>query len=276
MSCLGRLCGQTPADIGLADPIIVQKNIVIRQGVDSFAISATDFSFDPGTITPITFSDDTSSPLTTSSEVGPVSTSAAISASSSTPSSQPSSGATGSPSVVTPTSTPTSVTSPTNTATPPSNLSKGAIAGIAVGAVLGVTAVAAAGFLLWWRQKNRWALNAGNTDNTEHDLPEKLEPGPMSNSNFGNPVSGAASSDSGTANNRDTIASLPELISIENANRARQQSPSTRPDDLRQLEEEERRISEAIKNAEHLERLRNEQRAVQSRIQEAKGQGSYG
>ena len=80
------------------------------------------------------------------------------------------------------------------------------------------------------------------------------------------------------SHNDPDVNALPELVSIENRNRQSQKMAEVAarkqqagPDELRTLQEEEKRISEAIAHAEHLERLGEEQRAVQSRIREVRG-----
>ena len=166
-------------------------------------------------------------------------------------------------------------------------LSKGAIAGIVVGVVVGVFALAAGAFLVWRRHKGRWADRTGASNSNTHDLPESVgaetRMKTMDESSGGGvlvkPKHTQSATNNSTAdpNDRYNVTSLPELISIENRDGTRQQPSSTAkrkeqtgPDDLRRLEEEERKIAEAITHAEHLERLRIERRAVQARIQEAR------
>lgn len=170
---------------------------------------------------------------------------------------------------------------------PSGDLSKGAIAGIVVAVVIGVFALAAGAFLLWRRHQRRWADKTGASNSNAHDLPESVEAKTsmktMDESNGGGVLvkpkqtPGTITNPTVDPNDRFNVTSLPELISIENRDGTRQQPSSTAkrkeltgPDDLRRLEEEERKIAEAITHAEHLERLRIEQRAVQARIQEAR------
>ena len=150
--------------------------------------------------------------------------------------------------------------------------------------------LAAGAFLLWRRQKGRWANNTVVANDTRHDYPEPGRPGRAeSRAKTTYAIDGdavaepkqtpiAAANTVESPNDRFDVSSLPELVSIENEQGARKQLPmsakrkdETASDELARLEEEERRIGAAIANAEHLERLRIEQRAVQSRIQEARG-----
>lgn len=148
-------------------------------------------------------------------------------------------------------------------------------------------ALAAGAFLLWRRQKGRWANNTVVANDTSHDYPESGKAESRAKTTYaidGDAVAEpkqttiAAASTVEHPNDRFDVSSLPELVSIENEQGARKQLPmsanrkyETASDELARLEEEERRIGAAIANAEHLERLRIEQRAVQSRIQEARG-----
>ena len=163
-----------------------------------------------------------------------------------------------------------------------SGLSGGSIAGIVVGVTLGVLLVAVGAFLVWRRQKRRWAQNAGTSNEIEQDLPEPANTEKKSKGVFGlggGAAAGPRQTQAVNVSHMDPdVATLPELVSIENRNRQSQQmaeiserKKQAGPDELRTLQEEERRISEAIAHAEHLERLREEQRAVQSRIREATG-----
>ena len=163
-----------------------------------------------------------------------------------------------------------------------SGLSSGAIAGIAVGVILGVLAVAGGAFLVWRRQKRRWAQNAGTSNGVEQYLPEPADTEKRSKGIFGfggGAVAGMQQTPPVNISHNDSdVNTLPELVSIENQNRQSQKmaeiaerKQQAGPDELRTLQEEERRISEAIAHAEHMERLREEQRAVQSRIREARG-----
>ena len=269
----------------LADPAVarLQQNIVARQGLDtaSFTAEPTD-SFD-------TF--DTVSTSSPTFENFPIVTSSTFSSSAPT-----SSRAVTSPGILTP--TPKSVEAPILTTKSPSptaipredssgGLSKGAAAGLAIGVTIGVIALAAGAFLLWRRQKARWANNTMVANDTSHDYPKlgKAEPRAKTTHTLdGDAVTETkqppipAKSAMEKPEDRFNVSSLPELVSIENEHGARRQSPKSYKrkdqsvsDELGRLEEEERRIAAAIANAEHLERLRIEQRAVQSRIQEARG-----
>ena len=157
-------------------------------------------------------------------------------------------------------------------------LSKGTIAGIVVGVVIGVFALAAGVFLVWRRHQGRWADKTGASNSNAHDLPESVEPKTsmktMDESSGGGVLVDpkqtprAVTDSTVDPNDRFDVTSLPELISIENRDGTRQQPFGTAkrkeqigPDDLRWLEEQERKIAEAITHAEHLERLRIEQRA---------------
>ena len=200
-----------------------------------------------------------------------------------------------SPGIVAP--TPTSVEAPILTTKSPTptairregssgGLSKGAVAGLAIGVIVGVIALAVGAFLLWRRQKGRWANNTVVANDTSHDYPEpsKVKSRAETTHAFDGDATTEpkqppilATSASENPKDRFNISSLPELVSIENEHGARRQTPKfaknkdqTASDELGRLEEEERRIAEAIANAEHIERLRIEQRAVQSRIQEAR------
>ena len=161
-------------------------------------------------------------------------------------------------------------------------LSSGAIAGIVVGVILGILAFAVGAFLVWRRHKGRWAQNAGTSNGIEQDLPESADTEKKSKGFFGfggGAVAGPKQTQPVNISRNDPdVNALPELVSIENRNKQSQQmaeiakrKQQAGPDELRVLQEEERRISEAIAHAEHLERLREEQRAVQSRIREARG-----
>ena len=163
-----------------------------------------------------------------------------------------------------------------------SGLSSGAIAGIVVGVVLGVLAIAVGAFLVWRRHKRRWAQNAETSNAIEQDLPEPADTEKKSKGILGFGGSAVAGPKQtppvNVSHNDPDVNNLPELVSIENRNQQSQQmaeiaerKQQAGPDELRVLQEEERRISEAIAHAEHLERLREEQRAVQSRIREARG-----
>ena len=148
-------------------------------------------------------------------------------------------------------------------------------------------ALAAGAFLLWRRQKSRWANTTAVANDTSHDYPESGEVESRAKTThafdgnaFAAPKQTPILTTSAVENPKDRhdVSSLPELVSIANEPGARQQSAksATRKDqtvshELGRLEEEERQIAAAIANAEHLERLRIEQRAVQSRIQEARG-----
>ncbi|KAL8790051.1 MAG: hypothetical protein Q9195_006553 [Heterodermia aff. obscurata] len=268
----------------LADPAVakLQQNLVARQDVDtaSFIAEPTD-------------SLDTFDTVTTSSPTFTNFLSVTSTFSSSTPIS---SGAVSSTGIVTPTptsveapilTTPSSLPTVISTKSSSGGLSKGAAAGIAIGVIIGVSALAAGAFLLWRRQKARWANNTVGANDASHDYPEpgqaekRTKPthafdgdGVAEPKQPHNPTNGAVENPPDSFN----VSSLPELVSIENEQGARTQPPKpakrkdqTGSDELGRLEEEERRIAAAIANAEHLERLRIEQRAVQARIQEARG-----
>lgn len=166
-------------------------------------------------------------------------------------------------------------------------LSKGAIAGIVVDVVIGVLTLSAGAFLVWRRHRGRWADKTGASNSNTYDLPESAEAETrmriIDESTGGGVLVKPKQTPSAITNprvdpnDRFNVASLPELISIENRDGTKQQSSSTAKrkeqtgvDEVRRLEEEERKIAEAITHAEHLERLRIEQRAIQSRIQEAR------
>lgn len=260
----------------LADPAIAQleQNIVARQE-DGSVIAEPAFTIFP---TPNLSTSSPSAAIAAFSSSAPASSRAVIS-----------------PGVITPTST--SVEAPILTTKSPSptdiptkgssgGLSKGAAAGLAIGMIIGVIALAAGAFLLWRRQKGRWA-NKAVTNDTGHDNPESGKAEKRAKTThaferdaFAVPEQAPIPTTSAFENPKDSfnVSSLPELVSIENKQGAGQQSQKTTKrkdqtvsDDLGRLEEEERRIAAAIANAEHIERLRIEQRAVQSRIQEARG-----
>ena len=286
----------------LADPAIaqLQQNIVIRQEEGSIIAEPTDSFDDSDTATSTT---DISTDIST--DIFTIFATVTTSSSSSAPTS---SGAIISPGIVTATSsgtiipsgivtpTSTSVEAPILTTTSPTptaisakdssgGLSKGAAAGIAIGVIIGVIALAAGAFLLWRRQKSRWANNTAVANDTSHDYPESGEAESRAKTAYafdGDAFAAPKQTPIPTTSAVEDVSSLPELVSIANEQGAREGArqesakSATRKDqtvshELSRLEDEERQIAAAIADAEHLERLRIEQRAVQSRIQEARG-----
>ena len=152
----------------------------------------------------------------------------------------------------------TSSSTPTNTSPGPKSytgLPTGAKAGIGVGVIALVLTIFAVAFLLWQRQRKRWAQAQVEFSNgTEHDRPEPTDGEPTSNID---------------------VSALPELINIQNRSHNNgspsRQMTNAGSDELNRLEGERRRILEAIAHEQNLERLRNEQRAIESRIQTVRG-----
>ena len=149
------------------------------------------------------------------------------------------------------TSSPTPKAVIPNTSTGPqryNGLSTGAKAGIAIGVVVLVLTTFAIAFLVWRRQRKRWAQ-------VHKEIPNRAE------GNLPAPINGEH-------NSNITVSALPELINIRNHNyeSSPRQMTNAGPDELNRLENERRRILEAIACEQNLERLRNEQREIESRI----------
>ena len=266
----------------LADPAVaqLQQNIVVREATGYGYVTA------PSSVAPISQIYPTLDLSTISSSVATAAISFSVPASSKVINSlgnvTPTSTSVEAPILTTKSPSPTDI--PTKGS--PGGLSKGAAAGLAIGVIIGVIALAAGALLLWRRQKGRWA-NKAVTNDTSHDYPESGEAEKKAKTThafdrdtFAVPEQAPIPTASAVENPKNgfNVSSLPELVSIENYQWAGHQSQKSAKgkdqpvsDDLGWLEEEERRIAAAIANAEHIERLRIEQRAVQSRIQEARG-----